>query len=283
VAIAEAAVPRLEPPATLPARVEKVTRETHDTFTLQVAGDGVELPAFEPGQFSMLYGFGVGDLPISISSDPAESKRHCYTIRAVGRGTESLVSREPGEVIGVRGPFGRGWPLELARERDLIVVAGGIGLAPLRPVIHSVLRQRHGFGRLAILYGARSPRDLLYRKELARWARQPETQVLTTVDCAGLDWHGSVGVVTSLFRRLEIEPARTVAMSCGPEIMMRHVAAELLRRGLSQDDIFLSMERSMKCGTGHCGHCQLGPAFACKDGPVFPYRWLGSWINVREI
>jgi NAD(P)H-flavin reductase len=263
--------------------VQSVERETHDTFTLELAGEAGPLPRFLPGQFSMLYAFAVGELPISISSDPEEPRRLSYTVRAVGRATEWLVSRERDDSVGVRGPFGTGWPVEKARGRDLLVVAGGIGLAPLRPVIYQVLRHRADFGRLIILYGARSPKDLLYRQQLVRWGRLPGVQVLTTVDYGGLNWKGNVGVVTTLLRRVRIEPDRTVAMVCGPEIMMRFVAAELDGRGLRHEEIFLSMERNMKCGIGHCGHCQYGPVFICKDGPVFPYSWLSDWINRHEI
>jgi len=272
-----------DPMATVHARVESVERETHDTFTLEVTGEDSPLPPFQPGQFSMLYAFGVGELPISISSDPEEPRRLSYTVRAVGKATEWVVSRSRDDRLGVRGPFGTGWPVEKARGHDVLIVAGGIGLAPLRPVIYQVLRHRSDFGRLVLLYGARSPKDLLYRKLLPRWGKHPDCQILTTVDYGGLQWKGNVGVVTTLLRQARIEPERTVAMVCGPEIMMRYVAMELEGRGLSNENIFLSMERNMKCGIGHCGHCQYGPVFICKDGPVFPYSWLGDWINRHEI
>ena len=267
----------------VPARVESVERETHDTFTLEVAAEDEALPGFQPGQFSMIYAFGVGELPISISSDPGEPRRLCYTIRAVGKATEWLVGRKRDDRVGLRGPFGTGWPMEKALGRDLLVVAGGIGLAPLRPVIYTVLRRRAEFGRLVLLYGARSPKDLLYRAQMRAWSRHPDFQVLSTVDYGGLQWKGNVGVVTTLIRRARIEPERTVAMVCGPEIMMRFVAAELEGRGLSPENIYLSMERNMKCGIGHCGHCQHGPVFVCKDGPVFPFTWLADWMHRHEI
>ena len=171
----------------------------------------------------------------------------------------------------MRGPFGAGWPIEQAQGRDVLVVAGGIGLAPLRPVIYHVLRHNEQYGRLVVLYGARSPRDMLYRKEMAAWARQKDTQVLSTVDYGGVSWRGRVGVVTSLFKFLRLQPSRTTAMVCGPETMMRFVARELAVKGLQARDLYLSMERNMKCGVGLCGHCQWGPHFICKDGPVFPY------------
>ena len=222
----------------------------------------------------MLWVFGVGELPISISGDPALHDRLVYTVRSVGQATHSLVNQRVGESVGVRGPFGAGWPVEAALGRDVILVAGGIGLAPLRPMIYHVLHNREDYGRLVILYGGRSPRDLLYRKELASWARNRETQVLVTVDYGGLNWRGHVGVVTTLFKYSRLQPDRSVAMVCGPEIMMRFVTRELETQGLSRDNIYLSMERNMKCAVGFCGHCQYGPHFICKDGPVFGYEQM---------
>lgn len=270
--------------AMTPACVLAVERETHDTFTLIVTpADGSAPEPFQPGQFSMLYVFGVGELPISISGDPADGERLIYTVRSVGQATHALVSRKPGDMIGVRGPFGSSWPIKEARGKDVLVVAGGIGLAPLRPVIYHVLRSRDDYVRLIVLYGARSPRDLLYRKQLAEWARAPDTQVLVTVDYGGLSWRGHVGVVTTLFRQLRLHPAETVAFICGPEIMMRYVIRMLEARGVAPRDIYLSMERNMKCGSGFCGHCQLGPYFVCKDGPVFSYRQMQPWLDLHEL
>ena len=266
-------------------RVEGVSRETHDTFTLTLElCDGAERPRFAPGQFSMLYVFGVGELPISISGDPERPGRLVYTVRSVGPATQALVSSRPGDSLGVRGPFGTAWPLEAGRGKDMLIVAGGIGLAPLRPAIYHILRHREDYVRLIVLYGARSPRDLLYRKELASWARSPDTQVLTTVDYGGVSWRGRVGVVTTLFRHVRLHPDRTVALICGPEIMMRYVIAELERnRGVPASDIYLSMERNMKCAVGFCGHCQYGPHFICKDGPVFSYHQLRSLLGKHEL
>ncbi len=268
-----------------PYRVAEVSKETHDTFTLVLEPDGAAaLPGFAPGQFSMLYVFGVGELPISISGDAGTPGRLVYTIRSVGRATHSLVSRIPGDWVGVRGPFGTSWPLDAARGKDVLVVAGGIGLAPLRPVIDHVLRHRDDFVRLIILYGARTPHDLLFRKELSAWPHAPDTHVLSTVDYGGMAWHGRVGVVTTLFRHLRLHPDRTVAMICGPEVMMRYVAAELMQaRGVDPANIFLSMERNMKCGIGVCGHCQYGPYFICRDGPVFAYPRLRKFLERHEI
>jgi NAD(P)H-flavin reductase len=183
----------------------------------------------------------------------------------------------------VRGPFGTSWPVNAARGRDVIIVAGGVGLAPVRPIIYRVLRNRSEYGRLIILYGTRRPGDLLFRKELALWRRQPDTQVLTTVDSGGQEWRGHVGVVTTLFRYAQFSPNRSVAMVCGPEIMMRFAARELEAQGVATSDIYLSMERNMKCAVGFCGHCQWGPHFICKDGPVFHYDRIRPLLERHEL
>ena len=273
-----------DPMLPLPYTVERVIRETPDTFTLLLQRpEETHSIGFRPGQFSMLWVFGVGELPISISGDPADSDRLTYTVRSVGQATNALVSQKAGNGIGVRGPFGTGWPIEAGKGHDVIVVAGGIGLAPLRPVIYEVLRNRKDYGRLVVLYGARSPRDLLYRKELSLWGRDPDTQILQTVDYGGLSWRGHVGVVTTLFKYVRLQPSRSVAMICGPEIMMRFVARELEGHGLAPSNIYLSMERNMKCAVGFCGHCQYGPHFICKDGPVFPYDKIRPLLEKYEL
>jgi NAD(P)H-flavin reductase len=265
-------------------RVMTVSKETPDTFTLTMEPlEGTRHP-FAPGQFSMLYVMGVGELPISISGDPEEPRRLTYTVRSVGLATKALVGLGPGSAVGVRGPFGTSWPLADATGKDVLVIAGGIGLAPLRPAIYHVLHHREDYVRLIVLYGARSPRDLLFRKELLSWGRSPDTQVLTTVDYGGVDWRGRVGVVTTLFRHVRLHPDRTRVLVCGPEIMMRYVVGELEQsRGVPAGEIFLSMERNMKCALGFCGHCQYGPYFICKDGPVFSYRDLRDLLPKHEL
>jgi NAD(P)H-flavin reductase len=279
-----AAAAKLDVMVPWPGVVEQVTKETPDTFTLRVSReDDAEQNAFQPGQFSMLWVFGVGELPISISGDPADREQLVYTVRSVGKATHALVSQKPGTGIGIRGPFGTGWPMEAAQGRDVIIIAGGIGLAPLRPAIYEVLRNRDRYGRLVVLYGARSPRELLYRKELAAWARQPDTQVLVTVDYGGLGWHGHVGVVTTLFKYARLQPSKSVAMICGPEIMMRFVTRQLEEHGVTAANTYLSMERNMKCAAGFCGHCQYGPHFICKDGPVFPYTQIRPLLEKYEL
>jgi NAD(P)H-flavin reductase len=264
--------------------VREAAKETPDTFTLTLRPEsGSNSTRFAPGQFSMLWTFGVGELPISISGDPGKEDQLVYTVRSVGKATNALVSQKEGTSVGVRGPFGNGWPVDAARGRDLVVVAGGIGLAPLRPVIYHVLSHRQDYERLVVLYGARSPRDLLYHKELALWARQRDTQVLVTVDYGGLSWRHHVGVVTTLFKFARLRPARSIAMLCGPEIMMRFVGRDLAGQGFGHQQIYLSMERNMKCGIGSCGHCQYGPHFICKDGPVFPYEDVRPLMDKYEL
>jgi NAD(P)H-flavin reductase len=264
-------------------RVLSVSKETHDTFTLNVEPpEGDPVASFLPGQFSMLYVYGVGELPISISGDPERREHLTYTIRSVGQVTYELVTRQAGDFIGLRGPFGTSWPMKEARGKSVLIVAGGIGLAPLRPAIYHILRHRGDYNRLVILYGGRSPRDLLYKKEFAAWGMLPDTQALATVDYGGVSWRGYVGVVTTLFRHVRMQPKETVAMLCGPEIMMRYACRELETRGIPPSQLYLSMERNMKCAVGFCGHCQMGPYFVCKDGPVFPYTSMKPYMDLYE-
>ena len=261
-------------------RIAQVTRETHDTCTITtVPVNGAPLPVFAAGQFSMLYAYGVGEMPISISGDPETPDQLVYTIRDVGKGSEALIGRQPGDCIAMRGPFGTRWPLEEAKGGDVLLVAGGIGLAPLRPAIYHIARHRSDYGRLVILYGARSPKELLFGKQLRAWSALPDTQVLTTVDYGGSNWRGNVGVVTKLLGLAALRPDRTTAMMCGPEIMMRFVVRQLQGRKIPADRIYLSMERNMKCAAGFCGHCQMGPYFICKDGPVFSYPQIRHWME----
>jgi NAD(P)H-flavin reductase len=256
---------RADPPASY--RVTDRRRETRDAWTLRLeAVGGDPAPRFDPGQFSMLYVFGSGEVPISVSAIPEAGEALVHTIRAVGAVTRNLCAAGTGAVVGVRGPFGRGWPLPEAEGRDVVVVAGGLGLAPLRPVVHSLIDRRDRYGRVALLYGGRSPSDLLYGDEIDEWRRALDVELI--VDVPDEAWQGEVGVVTRLIRRAAFDPAATVAMACGPEVMMRFAATALRERGVADSDIWLSLERSMKCATGHCGHCQLGPLFVCKDGPV---------------
>ncbi len=264
------------PPA--PARVISRRRETHDTVSLVVEGGG---GGPRPGQFNMLYALGQGEIPISISGSSDGLTTH--TIRAVGPVSSALAGLRPEAVIGVRGPFGRGWPLDQCRGRDVLVIAGGVGLAPLRLAVLALLEERDAYGRLTLLYGARTPEDLLFRRELERWRGRFDFQVLVSVDAAGRGWRGDVGVVTGLFRRVAVDPDETVALVCGPEVMMRFAAAGLQELGVEPDRTWVSMERNMQCGAGVCGHCQLGPFVICRDGPVFNMAQVGDLMGVREL
>jgi NAD(P)H-flavin reductase len=265
-------------------RVAHSTRETADTWTLDLQPRHAHaLRGFAPGQFAMLYAFGVGEVPISVSGDLTAPGPLVHTIRAVGATTSALCRLAPGQDVGVRGPFGTPWPVAEAEGRDVLVVAGGIGLAPLRPVIYELLANRERYGTVAILYGGRSPDELLYRDELARWRGHLDVQVEVTVDSAPADWRGKVGVVTKLIPRVELDPDNAVAMICGPEVMMRFTAAALVERDMPKDRIFVSMERSMHCAIGLCGHCQLRELFICKDGAVFPLGAIEALMRAREL
>ena len=264
-------------------RAVRVTREIQDTVTLELAPLSGNRPAFEPGQFNMLYAFGVGKSAISISGDPADEGTFVHTVRDVGAVSKALAALEAGAVAGLRGPFGTGWPVEGAEGSDVVLVAGGLGLAPLRPAIYHILANRDRYGRVSILYGCRSPGDLLYRRELEQWRQRLDVDVTVTVDHADVSWHGNVGVVPSLIRRTAFDAHDTVAMVCGPEVMMRYAISALRSAGVSEKRIYLSLERNMKCAIGLCGHCQLGPDFVCKDGPVMPYSKVARIFAIREI
>lgn len=270
-------------PEPVPWRVVQRSRETPDTWTLELEAPMDGELAFAPGQFTMLYAFGVGEVPISISGDAAEPGRLVHTVRAVGPVTRAICDTRPGGAIGVRGPFGSTWPVTAARGGDVVVVAGGIGLAPLRPAVYALLADRAAYGRVFLLYGGRTPSDLLYRRELERWRGRLDVDVAVTVDTAIGDWRGSVGVVTRLIDRAAFDPASATALVCGPEVMMRVTAHSLLDAGIPSDRIHLSMERNMRCAVGHCGHCQLGPALVCRDGPVFRHDLLAPLLEVREL
>jgi NAD(P)H-flavin reductase len=272
--------------AMLPApwRVQQLRKETADTFTLALAPVGDAQPlVFAPGQFNMLYVFGVGEVPISISGNPMEPSPLTHTTRAVGTVTRAMGKLKVGEVLGVRGPYGSGWPVAESVGRDVVLVAGGLGLAPLRPTLYHLLTRRADYGKIALLYGTRTPQDLLFRPELRRWGARRDLQVHVTVDRAVGQWRGNVGVVTTLIPHAPFEPANTVAFVCGPEVMMRFTVLELQRRGVPPERIYLSLERNMKCAIGFCGHCQYGPAFVCKDGPVFRFDRVKPLLNVREL
>jgi len=267
-------------------RVGRMHRELPDTVTLEMVPVAGMRPEFAPGQFNMIYVFGVGEVAISVSGDP-DSAMLVHTVRNVGAVSGAITRLEPGSTVGIRGPFGSAWPVDEAAGSDVVIVAGGLGLAPVRPAIYHVLANRGKYGRVAILFGSRHPADILYRHELERWRQRLDVQVEVTVDHADADWHGNVGTVPALLARrargTQFEPHETVAFVCGPEVMMRYTAAALQGAGVPDARIWLSLERNMKCGIGLCGHCQFGPSFVCKDGPVFSFDQIAGFLTMREV
>lgn len=264
------------------ARVLRRRRDAPQVWTFDIEL-GKTAPTFAPGQFNMLTAFGVGEVPISLSGDPAEPDCLVHTIRAVGPVSAALTRLGPGDVLGLRGPFGMGWPMDQAAGRDVVIVAGGLGLAPLRPALYRLLGERARYGKIALLYGARSPEDILFRHEVESWRRRLDMGIEVTVDHAGSDWYGHVGVVTTLIARADFNPLDAIALVCGPEVMMRFAIAALGDAGLADEAIYLSMERNMKCAVGFCGHCQFGTVFICRDGPVFRYDRVRSLLALKEI
>jgi len=279
-------LPVTQPDAMLPrvARVTRRTRELPDTWTLEmVAADEAPLPRYAPGQFTMMYVFGVGEIPVSISGDASDTSRLVQTVRAVGKVSEALTKLSVGDTLGLRGPFGTAWPVADFYEHDVVVVAGGLGLAPLRPALYQLQAERRRFGKLMLLYGTRRPEDILFRSQLERWRRQLDMEIEVTVDHAGAGWRGHVGVVTKLIPRLAVDADNAKALVCGPEVMMRFAASALHDIGLPEPAIHLSLERNMKCAVGLCGHCQFAGGFVCKDGPVMRYDKVRCLLGLKEI
>ena len=271
------------------ASVRRIVRETADTSTYWLSlvdPQPRRAYRFQPGQFNMLYRFGVGEVPISIASDPGAPSRLAHTVRATGRVTNSLAGARPGDQVGLRGPFGRPWPVRSAAGGDLLIMAGGLGLAPVRPVIYHAINHREAFRRVIVLVGARGPEHMLYRKELDAWHQwmgRLGIELGLSVDVADDAWPYREGVVTTLLETFAIDPARTTAFVCGPEIMMRFAVLDLLQREVDPGRLWISMERNMQCGIGICGHCQLGPRFVCRDGPVFSWDEVGDLMEVAEL
>ncbi len=270
----------------LPSRYRVMARdqENHDTVTLVMRPVDAPIPGCRPGQFTMLYAFGVGEVPVSVSGIYGGNGGGplTQTVRVVGAVTGALCAVGPGQVIGVRGPYGTDWGVADSAGRDLVVVAGGIGLAPLRPVVLAALGERERYGRIVLLVGARSPHDLIFVRELDAW-RERGVDVEITIDPPATGWHGHVGFVSQLIGRAEFHPANVTAFVCGPEIMMRVSARALLERGVAARDIQLSLERDMRCGVATCGHCQLGPLLVCRDGPVVSYERVAQLLAVKEL
>ena len=291
-ALVQAPGPPAAPPAPTPSatafdlrqfRVQHRRQDTRDTVTLTLAPLDGDPIAFEAGQFTMVYAFGVGEVPLSISGDPSGGKPLLHTVRDVGGVTHTLTRLRRGDVLGVRGPYGQGWNVEDGVGGDVVLVAGGNGLAPLRPVLLQVLARRSDYKRVVLLYGTRTPEDVLFADELEHWRGRFDLEVEVTVDYGPPQWRGKVGLVTSLIPRAGFDPATTLALVCGPEPMMRYVGSALVDRGVPRDRVRLSMERAMDCGVGLCGHCQLRELFVCVDGPVFGYDRIERLLWLREV
>ena len=286
-------------------RVGRVQRELPDTVTLELAPLAGARLEYAPGQFNMIYVFGGGEVAISMSGDPVSGPL-VHTVRDVGRVSGAICRLQPGSMVGIRGPFGAAWPIEQSEGADVLIVAGGLGLAPVRPAIYHVLANRQKYGRVAILAGSRDPSDILFRDQLEEWRHRLDlqvevtsvraalreklhwqqrrhTQIEVTVDYADTDWRGNVGAVPALVDRAAFDPQETVAMVCGPEVLMLYTATALQGAGVPAERIWLSMERNMKCAIGLCGHCQFGPDFVCKDGPVMSLDHLGGMLTLREV
>ena len=270
--------------APVPYRVRTRVVESADSATLCLEPLADALPAPQAGEFMMLYAFGVGEAAISISGDPSVTDGSItHTIRAVGAVSRALHDAQPGSVVGVRGPFGTSWGLDDAADRDLVLVAGGVGLCPLRPLVMGALTQRSRHGTVTLIVGARTPSDFVYGAELGMWAADPRIDLHVTVDAPVQSWHGEVGLVTEPLRRLTLAPERTTAFLCGPEPMMRFAAEALMAKGVAARDVRVSLERNMQCGVGWCGHCQLGPLLVCRDGPVVGYDVAGPLLRITEL
>ena len=267
------------------AEIVKTIPEAEGMTTFQLRFTDPEIQnryRFEPGQFNMLYVPGYGEAAISMSSDlETANGLLVHTIRHIGNVTRAASRLKVGDVVGIRGPFGTSWPLEAIEGLDVVIACGGIGLPPLRGAIHRIIRNREKYGKVILLYGARTPKDLIYPTEYETW-QKADIDMQVTVDRGDESWTGRVGVVPMWFYHFRVDPHKTAVLTCGPEIMMRFVIYEALARRIPSDHIYISLERNMKCGQGACGHCQQGPFFICKDGPVFPFSALENIFNVEE-
>ncbi|MET0091405.1 MAG: FAD/NAD(P)-binding protein [Candidatus Thiodiazotropha sp.] len=266
------------------AIIDRRTQESPTIFTLRMQFEDAgaqEAFEFAPGQFNMVTLFGTGEIPISIVNDPQDSHFFDHTIRVVGRVSEGLSRLQPGDRVGVRGPFGRGWPVEEAPGRDVLLITGGLGCAPLVSVIRYLMKRREQFGHIHILQGVKHANDLIWREQYDAWAREPDVNVLLAADVVTREWHGQQGMVTELISQLHLRIGRTLVMLCGPELMMMAAIANLRELGVGDHQIWFSMERNMQCGIGQCGHCQIGPKFVCRDGPVFCYSELADFVGAK--
>lgn len=273
-----------DPMCPYPAVIRSMKAEAYGITTFNLTFQDAAVAAayrFEPGQFNMIHLPGYGEAAISVSSDPAQPALMGHTIRYAGSVTRGIGRLKVGDVLGVRGPYGSHWPMELAAGKDLLIVTGGIGMAPLRPAILDIIQRRQLFGRVLLLYGGRTPQDLLYTDEFDLW-QKGGIEVHVSVDRADETWKGQVGVIPMAFYRIRLEHKNTLVFTCGPEIMMRFVIYEALARRISKDNIYISMERNMKCAVGFCGHCQFGPAFICKQGPVLKFSAIEPFFGREE-
>lgn len=270
--------PYLIHPATIMEKIREA--DSIHTYRLRLNDEATRRNfRFAAGQFNMVYLFGVGEVAISIVSDPEEPERLDHTIRSVGRVTSAIAQLQPGETLGIRGPFGQGWPLEAVRGHDVVIVTGGLGCAPVVGAIDYMFRRRRQYGSVKIIHGVKTSRDLLFHERFEAWGKQPDTEVLLASTRPDETWRYHVGVVTDLFERVTLDPAKTMVLMCGPEIMMRLGVPILMRRGIPATAIYVSLERHMECGIGLCGHCQMGPYFLCKDGPVMRYDLVEPWLG----
>lgn len=266
------------------ARVIAKQRLTTMMVLLRLQLASGELLDHSPGQFLQISLPGYGEAPISFCSSPTQTQSFELCVQAVGNLSEAMHELRPGDFVGVRGPYGHGFPIEQMRARDVLCVAGGIGLAPLRSLINYVADRRSEFGRMILVYGARTPAERLFKDDLATWDARDDFETIYTVDNPSDDWTGRIGVVTIPLRdEVEIDPSRTTAAVVGPPVMYRFVAAELLAKGMAEDDILFSLERRFKCGMGKCGHCQLNDLYVCQDGPVFRYTQLIGRSEAIEV
>lgn len=265
-------------------RVTEVEHENRNITTLNMEPDGNEaIEPLRPGQFSMIYAFGVGEIPISVSSILKKRPQIIHTVQNVGEVSKNICKANVGDVFGIRGPFGPPWPTEMAKGKDIIIMSGGLGIAPLRPLIEQIIQERGQYRNVNVLYGTRNTKTILFYTDIISWQADPDINFQITVDYSYQNWRGNVGVVTSLVDKARSDPENTIAFVCGPEVMMRFGVKALLDKGIAEDSIYLSMERNMKCGFGHCGHCQYGPYFVCKDGPVFQYPQIKRYLKLKEI
>ncbi len=266
---------RLDPYTPFEAEVVERIQESSTIFTLRLRftdAEQHERYSFQPGQFNMVYLYGVGEVAISIVSDPEDEQLYDHTIRIVGRVTRGLAQVKQGQRVGIRGPFGRGWPLLQAEGHDVLIVTGGLGCAPVVSVINYIISRRERFGRLTIMQGVKHSDDLLWRERYKLWSQMPDTHVIIAADKGGQQWPWRIGPVIGMFDELNLQPDKTIAMMCGPEGMMHAAIKRLLEMGVAEEMLFMSMERNMQCAVGHCGHCQYGGKFVCKDGPVFSFN-----------